>query len=173
MSDQLRGHGGHVRRVSAPRRVRADLEAENARLQTHIKVLDERGMQASLYVRLCYERDGYKRHMGEAWQEYRRLWLRWFEQRVEYRYTKKCEREAKRERDALQARVEEAEERAELLEKWVSHSPACGYGPSRYRQSDGCDCGLTAERAPIVVTSSNMSKGVSTNLRETSGTCIP
>ncbi len=60
----------------------------------------------------------------------------------------------------VQARVEEAEERAELLEKWVSHSPACGYGPSRYRQSDGCDCGLTAERAAIVVTSSNMSKGV-------------
>jgi len=53
------------------------------------------------------ERDRYKAHMGEAWQEYRRLWLRWFEQQVEYRYAKKREREAK----AL------AEQRGEALEK--------------------------------------------------------
>ena len=45
---------------------RADLEAENARLQTHIKVLDERGMQASLYVRLCYERDALQAKVEEA-----------------------------------------------------------------------------------------------------------
>ncbi|KKL18169.1 hypothetical protein LCGC14_2478160, partial [marine sediment metagenome] len=41
MSDQLRGHGGHVRRVSAPRRVRADLEAENARLQERVEEAQE------------------------------------------------------------------------------------------------------------------------------------
>jgi len=26
---------------------------------------------------------------------------------------------------------------------WVSHDAGCGYGPSKYRQADGCDCGLT------------------------------
>ncbi len=34
-------------------------------------------------------------HMGEAWLEYRRLWLRWLEQRIEYRYAKKRESEAR------------------------------------------------------------------------------
>ena len=36
-----------------------------------------------------------------------------------------------------------AEEKLAALKKWVAHAPACGYGPSRYRQPDGCDCGLT------------------------------
>ena len=37
-----------------------EAQAENARLQERIKALDERGMQASFYIRLCVERDGYK-----------------------------------------------------------------------------------------------------------------
>ena len=49
-------------------------EAENARLQAHIKVLDERGMQASLYVRLCYERDALQARVEEA--ERKVKWLR-------------------------------------------------------------------------------------------------
>ena len=86
------------------------LQARVEEAERHIRMLDERGMQASLYVRLCYERDRYKAHMGEAWQEYKRLWLRWFEQRVEYRYAKKREREAsalaERRKKALAALLE-------------------------------------------------------------------
>jgi len=37
-----------------------------ARLQAHIKVLDERRMQASLYVRLCHERDALQARVEEA-----------------------------------------------------------------------------------------------------------
>ncbi len=37
----------------------------------------------------------YRAHLGEAWLEYRRLWLRWFEERVERRYAKKREREVR------------------------------------------------------------------------------
>ena len=42
---------------------------------------------------------------------------------------------------------EKLERQIAVLEKWVAHSPACGYGPSRHRQPDGCDCGLTEELA--------------------------
>lgn len=81
----------------------ADLEAENARLQERVeeakdKLADYNSgtvVAKTGFDRAIRERDGYKAHMGEAWQEYRRLWLRWFEQRVEYRYAKKREREAK------------------------------------------------------------------------------
>ncbi len=39
-----------------------------------------------------------------------------------------------------------------LAEQWVRHDTGCGYGPSRHRQSDGCDCGLTEARAAIDIT---------------------
>ncbi len=36
-----------------------------------------------------------------------------------------------------------------LAELWLSHDISCGYGPSRHRQPDGCDCGLTEARAVV------------------------
>ena len=35
------------------------------------------------------------------------------------------------------------------LEPYVAHASGCGYGSSRYRQADGCDCGLTEARAAL------------------------
>ncbi len=65
-----------------------EAEREVARLGTQTIVW-------ASWLQMRDERDRYNVNMGEAWQEYRRLWLRWFEQRVEYRYAKKREREAR------------------------------------------------------------------------------
>ena len=72
------------------------LLAENARLQEREAELEEllfadHEVDEALAARVIKA----EAHMGEAWQEYKRLWLRWFEERVERRYAKKREREAK------------------------------------------------------------------------------
>ncbi|KKM13448.1 hypothetical protein LCGC14_1716120 [marine sediment metagenome] len=60
------GDGAPPPEMVADAKETVSLRAENARLQAHIKVLDERGMQASLYVRLCYERDALQAKVEEA-----------------------------------------------------------------------------------------------------------
>ncbi len=46
-------------------------------------------------------------HRGEAWQEYRRLWLRWFEERTEKRYLRRRLRRTEGESDGYKALAEQ------------------------------------------------------------------
>jgi len=84
----------------------SEIERENARLQTALKDLEEEPCPRRTCVHAEVRADEAEAHMGEAWQEYRRLWLRWFEERVEKRDARQLVHEARRDRDRYKALAE-------------------------------------------------------------------
>ena len=82
------------------------------------------------------ERDAATEHLGEAWREYRQLWLRWFEERVEKKYARRMKERAQAEVVRLQA----------ALKTHGRHLDTCyryAWGLLHTEESD-CDCKLNA-----------------------------
>ena len=91
------------------------LRAENARLQAHIKVLDERGMQASLYVRLSFDRDRLQTRVEELedspdWTE-----------RLRWKIDEAKVRDLLRDRDHYKVLAERRKEALEIMMAGSSH----------------------------------------------------
>jgi hypothetical protein len=84
--------------------------------------------------------------MGEAWQEYRRLWLRWFEERVEKRYARQLVREVKRERAAALEALEEAQGKQKRLRDLALEAtcPDCIQKTDEACVDEGCNWGRQA-----------------------------
>ena len=76
------------------------------------------------------ERDAATEHLGEAWREYRQLWLRWFEERVEKKYARRMKERAQAEVVRLQA----------ALRRYGRDLTEC----AERIHGDPCDCGLAA-----------------------------
>jgi len=100
------GDGAPPPEMVADAKETVSLRAENARLQAHIKVLDERGMQASLYVRLCHERDALQARVEEAERRGVDFWHLVENREAGWRYALECRQDRIRELKGHIARLE-------------------------------------------------------------------